>query len=166
MAVTVQQLFDANLEPLQFTWLAGKSGSERQFGAGGSAPSDLVGYLNLIHPARVHVFGRAETDYYNHLDDARHRAILDDLVSAKPPALIVTEGVAPDPLMLEYCERDGLPVLSSPLPPALVIDALRYWLAKAVSDSTSMHGVFMDVLGMGVLISGESGLGKIGRAHV
>ncbi len=51
-------------------------------------------------------------------------------------------------------------MLRSPLPAAEVIDALRYWLAKAIAESTSMHGVFMDVLGMGVLISGESGLGK------
>jgi len=51
-------------------------------------------------------------------------------------------------------------LLSSPQTAAEVIDALRYWLAKATADSTSMHGVFMDVLGMGVLISGESGLGK------
>ncbi|MGA0796913.1 MAG: HPr(Ser) kinase/phosphatase [Quisquiliibacterium sp.] len=160
MAVTVQQLFDANRESLQFTWIAGQGGAERQFGSGGSAPSDLVGYLNLIHPGRVHVFGQAETDYYNRLDDARHKVILDDLISARPPALIVSEGITPDPLMIEYCERDGLPLLSSPLPPAAVIDALRYWLAKAVADNTSMHGVFMDVLGMGVLISGESGLGK------
>ena len=64
MAVTVQQLFDANLEPLQFTWLAGKSGSERQFGAGGSAPSDLVGYLNYIHPYRVQIVGRRESAYF------------------------------------------------------------------------------------------------------
>jgi len=160
MAVTVQQLFDANRESLQFTWIAGQDGAERQLGSGGNAPSDLVGYLNLIHPGRVHVFGHAETDYYNRLDDARHKAILDDLVGARPPALIVSEGIKPDPLMIEYCERDGLPLLSSPLPPAVVIDALRYWLAKAVADTTSMHGVFMDVLGMGVLISGESGLGK------
>lgn len=160
MSVTVQQLFEANRESLQFTWLAGATGANRLLGTGGSAPADLVGYLNLIHPARLHVFGRAETAYYDRLDDARHKAILDDLVAAHPPALIVTEGIDPDPLMIEYCERDGLALLSSPLTAAEVIDALRYWLAKATADSTSMHGVFMDVLGMGVLISGESGLGK------
>lgn len=160
MAVTVQHLFDANRESLQFSWLAGKAGGGRLLGAGGGAPSDLVGYLNLIHPKRLHVFGKAETAYYQRLDDARHRAILGELVAAHPPALIVSEGVAPDPLMVEYCERDGLPLLSSPLAAAEVIDALRYWLAKSTAESTSLHGVFMDVLGMGVLISGESGLGK------
>ncbi len=160
MTVTVQQLVEANSEALEFTWLAGARGIDRLLGTGGGAPADLVGYLNLIHPARLHVFGKAETAYYDRLDDARHKAILSDLIAAHPPALIVSEGITPDPLMVEYCERDGLPLLSSPLSAAAVIDALRYWLAKATADSTSMHGVFMDVLGMGVLVSGESGLGK------
>lgn len=160
MPVTVQQLVEANDEALQFAWLAGRVGAERPIGLGGSAPADLVGYLNLIHPARVHVFGHAETGYYDRSDPARRAAILDDLVAGHPPAVIVTEGITPDPDLVRRCEADGLPLLSSPCPAARVIDELRYWLAKATADATSVHGVFMDVLGMGVLISGESGLGK------
>jgi len=160
MPVTVEQLVDANAEALSFGWLAGSAGAKRSLGLGGSAPTDLIGYLNLIHPARVHVFGRAETDYYRRADPARRRAILDDLVSGHPPAVIVTEGVAPDAALVERCEASGLPLIASPEPAARVIDAIRYWLAKAIAESTSVHGVFMDVLGMGVLISGESGLGK------
>ncbi len=160
MTVTVQQLVDANDESLQFTWIAGRSGADRLVGTGGTAPADLIGYLNLIHPARVHVFGRAETDYYGHLDPVRRTAILGDLIAGHPPAVIVAKGIPPDPELVRLCEEDGLPLLASPLPAARVIDLLRYWLAKATADSTSMHGVFMDVLGLGVLISGESGLGK------
>jgi HPr kinase/phosphorylase len=160
MSVTVQQLFDGNREFLKFSWLAGNSGADRPLGAGGSAPAEMVGYLNLIHPARIHVFGKAETDYYNRQTETRHRAILEDIISAHPPALIVTEGLAPPQLMLDLCEQEGLPLLSSPMTSTEVIENLRYWLAKTTADATSLHGVFMDVLGMGVLISGESGLGK------
>ncbi|HWS76381.1 MAG TPA: HPr(Ser) kinase/phosphatase [Quisquiliibacterium sp.] len=160
MSVTVQQLVDANGESLQFRWIAGRRGADRLLGTGGSAPADLVGYLNLIHPARVHVFGHAETNYYGKLDAARRAAILGDLVAGHPPAIIVTEGITPDPDLVRLCEEDGLPLLSSPLPASGAVDLLRYWLAKATADTTSMHGVFMDVLGLGVLISGESGLGK------
>lgn len=160
MPVTVQKLVEANDEELQFRWLAGRGGADRPIGLGGSAPADLIGYLNLIHPARVHVFGHAETSYYDRADPARRAAILDDLVAGHPPAVIVTEGITPDPDLARRCEADGLPLLSSPCPAARVIDELRYWLAKATADATSVHGVFMDVLGMGVLISGESGLGK------
>ncbi len=160
MPVTVRNLFDANSQSLDLSWIAGESGAERELATGGRTATDLVGYLNLIHPARLHVFGKAETAYYDRVDDAKHRSIVDDLIAARPPALIVTEGAKPDQLLIDACEQDGLPMLRSPLPAAEVIGALRYWLSKASAESTSMHGVFMDVLGMGVLISGESGLGK------
>lgn len=160
MSVTVQQLVEANGEALGFKWVAGRAGADRSLGLGGSAPTDLVGYLNLIHPARVHVFGRAETEYYRRADPLRRGAILDDLVAGHPPAVIVTENIDPDAGLVRRCEADGLPLISSPESGAAVVEHLRYWLAKATADSTSVHGVFMDVLGMGVLISGESGLGK------
>lgn len=160
MPVTVRQLFDANRESLQLTWLAGEAGAGRDIAPVRAAPADLLGYLNLIHPSRLHVFGHAETDYYLHMEPPRRHAILDDMVSGKPPAVVVCEGIAPAPELLSRCQAAQLPLLASPQPGARVIDALRSWLAKATADATSMHGVFMDVLGLGVLISGESGLGK------
>ena len=160
MAVTVQHLFDANRNSLGMSWVAGEQGADRLIDTHGRASSDMVGYLNLIHPTRLHVFGKAETAYYDRLDSTKRDTILSDLIAARPPAVIITEGAVPDEALITRCEADRLPVLSSPLPAAEVIDSLRYWLAKAVAESTSMHGVFMDVLGMGVLISGESGLGK------
>lgn len=160
MTVTVQQLVDAHGESLQFTPIAGFRGFDRLLGLGGTAAADLIGYMNLIHPTRVHVFGQAETEYYGRLDPARRATVLQDLMAGKPPAVIVTEGIAPVQDVIDICEREGVPLLASPLPAARVIDLLRYWLAKATAETTSVHGVFMDVLGLGVLISGESGLGK------
>ena len=63
-------------------------------------------------------------------------------------------------VLLERASADGLPVLGTPLPAARVIEFLRVYLTKAIARTCTMHGVLMDVLGMGVLISGESGLGK------
>ena len=160
MTVTVRQMFEANREALQLRWIAGEAGGSRDIAPTRAAPADLLGYLNLIHPSRMHVFGQAETAYYLHLDESRRRAILDDVVSGNPPAVIVSEGIEPDPGLVSRCRAANLPLLSSGLPGARIIDTLRSWLGKATGDSTSMHGVFMDVLGLGVLISGESGLGK------
>lgn len=159
MAITVAQLVDFNAEPLRLSWVAGRRGDTRTLAAG-AEPSDLVGHLNLIHPARVHVLGHEEIAYYARLVDARRAAILHDLLAGHPPAVIVAEGLEPPASLVEQCERDGLPMLASALPSARVIDGLRDWLSRAVAESCEMHGVFMDVLGMGVLISGESGLGK------
>lgn len=160
MTVTVRQMFEANREALQLRWIAGEAGGSRDIAPSRAAPADLLGYLNLIHPSRMHVFGQAETAYYLHLDESRRQAILDDVVSGNPPAVIVSEGIEPDPGLVSRCRAAQLPLLSSGLPGARIIDTLRSWLGKATGDSTSMHGVFMDVLGLGVLISGESGLGK------
>ncbi|TXL65465.1 HPr(Ser) kinase/phosphatase [Zeimonas arvi] len=160
MNLTVRALFDLHRDELRLTWLAGHAGGDRAAADAASEPADLVGYLNLIHPNRIHVFGSAERAYTQRLDPARRRAILDELAAGHPPAVIVADGLDPSSELSQRAEADGLPLLGTPLPAARVIEALRMSLAKTVAQTTSMHGVCMDVLGMGVLISGESGLGK------
>lgn len=157
---TVRALFDHHREELGLAWIAGQQGADRQVAEAGIEPADLVGYLNLIHPARIHVFGIAENAYTQRLDLTRRQGLLDDLVGAKPPAIIVADGIEPPAELIERAGQAGLPLLTSPLAAARIIEALRISLARAVAQTTSMHGVYMDVLGMGVLISGESGLGK------
>jgi HPr kinase/phosphorylase len=156
----VAQLVEANSAALSLTWLAGEEGSSRQLPADTAEPADLVGHLNLIHPTRVHVLGHEEIAFYSRLPDARRSAILQDLLSGHPPAVIVAEGLQAPPSLVEICTRDGLPMLASPMQAGRVIDHLRDWLSRTMGESCEMHGVLMDVLGMGVLISGESGLGK------
>ena len=160
MNLTVRALFDLHRDELRLTWLAGHAGGDRAAADAASEPADLVGYLNLIHPNRIHVFGAAERAYTQRLDPARRRAILDELVAGHPPAVIVADGLDPSPELTQRAEADGLPLLGTPLPAARVIEVLPMSLAKTVAQTTSIHGVCMDVLGMGVLISGESGLGK------
>ena len=122
MTVTVRQMFEANREALQLRWIAGEAGGSRDIAPTRAAPADLLGYLNLIHPSRMHVFGQAETAYYLHLDESRRRAILDDVVSGNPPAVIVSEGIEPDPGLVSRCRAANLPLLSSGLPGARIID--------------------------------------------
>jgi HPr kinase/phosphorylase len=160
MSITVRALFDLHREPLQLAWVAGDDGADRDAAPGPAEPADLVGYLNLIHPNRIHVFGLAERAYTLRLDTARRDALLDDLIAGHPPAVIVADGLEPTPELVDRSIRDKLPLMTSPLPAARVIETLRMSLARAVARTCSLHGVLMDVLGMGVLISGESGLGK------
>jgi HPr kinase/phosphorylase len=82
------------------------------------------------------------------------------IVTLEPPVLVLADGqTAPDAL-LSMCERAQIPMFSTEQSSAFVIDVLRAYLSKHFADRTTMHGVFMDILGMGVLITGESGLGK------
>ncbi len=160
MTLTVSQLVEANREHLELSWVAGRAGAERVIAAGAAEPADLVGHLNLIHPTRLQVMGHEELAFYARLREGRRAGMLHDLLAGHPPAVIVGEGLEPPTALVEHAEQEGLPLLASPRHSARIIDSLRDWLARTVAMSTEMHGVFMDVLGMGVLISGESGLGK------
>ncbi|MBX3590743.1 MAG: HPr kinase/phosphorylase [Burkholderiaceae bacterium] len=160
MSVTVRTLFEQNREQLQLRWLTGEAGADRDAAPGSTEPADLVGYLNLIHPNRIHVFGHAEFAYTRRIGATRCAALNEDLVAGHPPAVIVADGLDPPADLLERASAKGLPMLGTPLPAARIIEFLRVYLTKAIAKTCSMHGVLMDVLGMGVLISGESGLGK------
>jgi HPr kinase/phosphorylase len=120
----------------------------------------LVGYLNYIHPYRVQILGEREVAYLTKgsKEDCARR--ISRIITLEPPVLVVADGqTAPDTL-LSMCERGQLPMFATPESAAFVIDVLRAYLSKHFADRTSMHGVFMDILGMGVMITGESGLGK------
>jgi HPr kinase/phosphorylase len=83
-----------------------------------------------------------------------------ELVAGTPPAFIIAQSLDLHPHLVQVCNEHNIPLLSTPLPAAQVIDYLRVYLSKKLALRITMHGVFMDVLGVGVLITGESGLGK------
>lgn len=160
---TVANLYEDNREPLKLDWVSGLAGGARRFREAESndvSAADLVGHLNLIHPSRIHVLGTAEVSYVERMERPRRLHYAAELVIGNPLGLIVAEGrVVPDEL-LQVADEAGIPVMTSPLASAQVIDLLRIYLTRVLAPHCTMHGVFMDVLGMGVLISGESGLGK------
>jgi len=158
--LTIQTLADDNTAKLSLSWLAGRSGGMRTLADDYLAPSDRVGHLNLIHPTRIQVFGQREMLYYVRFDLHRRQHHLDDLLAGGVPAILIAEGLTPPDDLLEYCNQNSVPLLGSPLRAAEVIDMLRLYVGRALAPTITMHGVFMDVLGLGVLIAGESGLGK------
>jgi HPr kinase/phosphorylase len=81
-------------------------------------------------------------------------------VTLEPPVLVLADGQVAPQALLAMCERAQIPMFSTEQSSAFVIDVLRAYLSKHFADRTTMHGVFMDILGLGVLITGESGLGK------
>ena len=163
-AISADLLFQAFRASLRWEWVAGLGASERRFDemAVRSARSgaDLVGYLNYIHPYRMQVLGEREIAYLcksSSLDCQRRVA---RIVTLQPPVLVLADGQTAPPELLSMCEEAQIPMFSTDENSAFVIDVLRAYLSKHFADRTTMHGVFMDILGMGVLITGESGLGK------
>jgi HPr kinase/phosphorylase len=163
-AINADALFEAHRPRLHWEWVAGQSTPERPFDLkamqqAGSA-ADLVGYLNYIHPHRVQVLGAREIVYLTKdtPEDCTRR--IARIVTLEAPALVLCDGVAAPETLITTCERAQIPLFASPEPGAFVIDVLRAYLSRHFAERTTMHGVFMDILGVGVLITGESGLGK------
>ncbi len=158
--LTLGDLFDQVRESLGLTWASGEAYRSTLIQLENTEPSDLVGFLNLIHPSRLQVLGHAESAYFARLEPNKQQAILNDLFTGDPPAIVVAEGLEGPAILLEQAETNQLPILRTKAPAAMVIDTLLQALGNSRGGTVSMHGVLMDVLGMGVLISGESGLGK------
>jgi HPr kinase/phosphorylase len=160
--VKIQHLYDALRERLQLAWLAGKEGADRtliEANAQGGRRI-IAGPLNFIHPHRVQVVGPAEVAYLDSLDpDARQDAI-HRLFDAHPAAIVLVDKVSPPQDLLQAAESSQTPLLQSPLSDSQVLDNLQYYGSLALADKTTIHGVFMEVLGMGVLIVGDAAVGK------
>ena len=162
--VSADVLFEEFRGHLKWEWVAGLGASERRFDevAVRSARSgaDLVGYLNYIHPYRAQILGEREINYLSNATPEDCQRRIARIVTLEPPVLVLADGqTAPDAL-LSMCERAQIPMFATTESSAFVIDVLRAYLSKHFADRTTMHGVFMDILGLGVMITGESGLGK------
>ncbi|MEJ2802996.1 Hpr(Ser) kinase/phosphatase [Comamonas sp. BIGb0124] len=163
-AVSADALFEDHRASLQWQWLAGQGASERRFDEvavrEATSGADLVGYLNYIHPYRLQILGGRELAHItaDTPEDTARR--ISRILTLEPPALILADGQSAPDILLAMCERAQIPLFATPESAAFVIDVLRAYLSKHFADRTTMHGVFMDILGLGVLITGESGLGK------
>ncbi len=161
--ITVGSVFDDNREALSLDWVAGRSGAEKPLApreATTMAAADLIGHLNLIHPNRLHVLGLPEIKYIERMGPERRTHHRQELIAGGALGLVIAEGLPPPEDLLMASDAAGVPMFTTPLAAANVIDLLRIYIGKALATRCSMHGVFMDVLGMGVLIAGESGVGK------
>ncbi len=162
--VSADVLFEEFRNSLKLVWVAGLGASARRFDEeavrAARSGADLVGYLNYIHPFRAQVMGEREIKYLTNGSEEDCKRRVARIVTLEPPVLILADDqTAPDAL-LSLCERAQIPLFATHESSAFVIDVVRAYLSKHFATRTTLHGVFMDILGMGVLITGESGLGK------
>ena len=155
LQVNVARLHDDNREALSLAWIAGREGGTTVRREAAQAAS-LIGHLNLTHPNSIQVIGAYEAGMIG----AQSPTLVERLLESHPAAVVVADGVAPPPELVASATRTQTPLFTSPLPAPRVIERLARYLARALAETAELHGVFMDVLGLGVLITGESGVGK------
>jgi HPr kinase/phosphorylase len=163
-SISAEALFEAHRETMDWEWIAGHAHPERRFDdeavRDARSAADLVGYLNYIHPYRVQLVGRREVAYLMASKPEDQERRISRIVTLEPPVLIVADGQVPPDRLVAMCDRAEIPLFVTQESAGHVIDVVRGYLGEHFAERVSRHGVFMDILGLGVLLTGESGLGK------
>jgi HPr kinase/phosphorylase len=162
--ISAEALFEEHRNALRWEWVAGHAHPERRINEAAvrnaQSSADLVGYLNYIHPYRVQIVGMREVAYLTECTAEVALRRIARIVTLEPPALIVADAQAAPDNLVAMCDRADIPLFVTAEPAGHVIDVVRGYLSNHFAERTTRHGVFMDILGMGVLLTGESGLGK------
>lgn len=160
--VNIRQLFTDKQERLGLTWVGGSEGGDRVLESETVNASNrgLIGHMNLIHPNWVQVLSSTELDFLHTLSPAELAEALSKLEQGQPLCLIVAGDTEIPKGLLDFANRTHTPLFRSPLGSVHLMWMIRHYIVKALADSTTRHGVFLDVLGVGVMITGDSGVGK------
>ncbi|MEO8459109.1 MAG: HPr(Ser) kinase/phosphatase [Dokdonella sp.] len=160
--LTARQLFDAVSERLALRWVAGVRGEERAIEPGSNLPRrpSLAGYLNIIYPNKIQIVGTEELAYLDGLESRQRWETIERIFANRPTALIVTKDQSIPSDVRQAADESSTPLWTTPKRGHELLTYLQYHLARSLARQVTLHGVFMEIYSIGVLITGESGTGK------
>ncbi|MDE1892295.1 MAG: HPr kinase/phosphorylase [Betaproteobacteria bacterium] len=160
--VSVQRLFDDNQEKNNLIWLIDNIGKDKIIPVGSLTDKDVgtIAHLNLTHPHRFQVLGQMELTYLKSLAKTQLSDALTRIFSDNLAALFITENADMFEPLREMAIKKEVAILGCSLSSADLINNLNYYLSQELAEETTIHGVFMVILEVGVLITGDSAVGK------
>lgn len=161
-SIRISALLEDKDYDLQLTLVAGERGLSRTLNSPRIQKPGLAltGFTEHLHPHRVQVFGNTEISYLRTLPEEKQREVLTSLFNEDLACVVVTKDLEPPKVLVEACEASGLALMKSPLLSSTFIQQVQGFLEEALTETSSIHGVLMDVFGVGILLLGKSGIGK------
>ncbi len=161
-SITAGELFEQLRERLELRWIAGQEGAAHRLESVETVarrPS-LAGYLNAIYPNKVQILGTEELTWLDGLDSRLRWETIQKIMHFNPLALVISKDQpCPEDLRIAAEETDT-PLWSSPKRGHELLNHLQYHLARTLAPRVTLHGVFMEIYSIGVLVTGEAGAGK------
>jgi HPr kinase/phosphorylase len=159
---TIRQLLEDTQYDLKLELIAGGPGLDRRITSSRVQKPGLAltGFTEHLHPERLQIFGNTEISYLRTLSGEQQIAMLKKVFESNLSAVVVTKGLDVPVPLAEGCERTHLTLMRTPLISSAFISQVQSFLEEALTASGSLHGVLVDVFGVGVLLLGKSGIGK------